>query len=106
MKSMRAGQLVTVTDEQGSWDAIVSDTSHLPKVAVAAIGEDGEPAFRETHIGRIKPRHDPGEHDHALKGLISAAGAAQRSGAPGAAGGVTKGRPAHTGPRMHRPTGR
>jgi hypothetical protein len=105
MKSLRAGQLVTLTDEDGEVDAIISDTSHLPKVVVVAV-EDGEPAFRTVHVNRLAQRAEAGEHDHELRGLISAASAAARSGAPGASGGVLKGRPAHTGPRMHRPTGR
>ena len=106
MKSFRAGQLVTVSDDAGSADAILSDTSHLPRVVIAAMDDDGEPAFRTVHVGRLAHRSEAGEHDHALRGLISAASAEARTSAPGAAGGVLKGRAAHTGPRMHRPTGR
>ncbi len=106
MKSLRAGQLITVTDEAGAADAIVSDTSHLPKVTVAALDENGEAAFRTVHMGRLTPRKDQGPHDAALRGLISAVGAASRSGAPGAAGDAAKGRAAHTAPRPHRATGR
>jgi hypothetical protein len=106
MKSLRAGQLVTVTDDDGAVDAIVSDTSHLPRVVVVAMDADGEAAFRTVHLGRLRPRADAGEHDHAFRQLISAASAEARAGAPGSNGGVLKGRPAHSGPRMHRPTGR
>ena len=106
MKSLRAGQLVTLTDETGTVDAIISDTSHLPRVVVAVLDAEGEPEFRTVALGKLKRRSEPGEHDAALRGLISAASAEARAGAPGASGGVLKGRPAHTGPRMHRPTGR
>jgi hypothetical protein len=106
MKSMRAGQLVTVTDEDGTADAIISNTSHLPRVVIVALDADGEPAFRDVHIGRLRPRKEPGPDDAALRALISAASAEARSGAPGSRGSITSGAAAHTGPRMHRPTGR
>jgi len=106
MKSLRAGQLITITDDSGSSDAIVSDTSHLPKVTVVALDAEGEAAFVSVHMGKLRPRHEAGPHDAELKQLISTAGAEARAGAPGSGGGVLKGRPAHTGPRMHRPTGR
>jgi len=106
MKSMRAGQLVTVTDEEGSADAIIFDTSGLPKVVVVAPDADGLAAFRTVHVGRLSRRQEQGPHDQALRLLVSEASAEARAAAPGSAGGVLKGRPAHTGPRMHRPTGR
>jgi hypothetical protein len=106
MKSLRAGQLVTVTDDSGTVDAIISDTSHMPKVVVVALDEEGNAAFRDTQIAKLRPRHDAGPDDATLRQLISAASAADRAGAPGSGGNVLKGRPAHSGPRMHRPTGR
>jgi hypothetical protein len=106
MKSLRAGQLVTVTDEDGTSDAIISDTSHLPKVVVAVLDDEGEAIFRDVHVGRLRQRRDAGDADPALRQLISAASAEARAGAPGSGGSVVKGRPAHSGPRMHRPTGR
>ena len=106
MKSLRAGQLVTVTDDEGTSDAIISDTSHLPKVVVVVPDAEEGPIFRTVHVGHIKLRKEPGEHDHELRDLISRASAESRSGAPGSEGGVLKGRPAHSGPRLHRPTGR
>jgi hypothetical protein len=106
MKTLRAGQLVTVADEGGDLPGVISDTSHLPRVIVAAPDDEGQAVFREVHVGRLTSRHEPDPQDAALRGLISAASAEERAGAPGSAGGVLKGRPAHTGPRMHRPTGR
>ena len=98
--------LVTVASDEGSSDAIVADTSHLPKVSVVTLDEEGQPAFRDVHLGRLRPRRDAGPDDQALRHLISAAGAEARSGPPGSGGSVIKGRAAHSGPRMHRPTGR
>jgi hypothetical protein len=106
MKSLRAGQLVTLTDDGSVAPAVISDTSHLPKVTVSVLDDEGQAVFRDVHVGRLAPRSDADEHDRALKALISAASAEERAGAPGSAGGVLKGRPAHAGPRMHRPTGR
>jgi hypothetical protein len=106
MKSLRAGQLVTVTGEDAPAAAVISDTSHLPKVTVVVLDDDEQAVFRDVHVGRLQPRSEPDPGDQARRALISAASAEERSGAPGSAGGVLKGRPAHTGPRMHRPTGR
>ena len=105
MKSLRAGQLVSVTGDEPS-DAIISDTSHLPKVVVVVPDAEGGAVFRTVHLTRISPRHEAGPHDDVLRDLISRASAETRSGPPGSGGSVVKGRPAHTGPRMHRPTGR
>ena len=105
MKSLRAGQLVTVTGDEPQ-DAIIFDTSGLPKVVVVVPDEEEGAIFSTVHLGRLAPRKEPGPHDHALKDLISRASHEARSGPPGSGGSVVKGAPAHTGPRMHRPTGR
>jgi hypothetical protein len=105
MKSLRAGQLVTVAGEDPG-DAIVSDTSHLPKVVVVVPDDEHGAVFRTVLLGQISPRKEPGPHDAALRDLISRASAEARSGPPGSGGSVVKGAPAHSGPRMHRPTGR
>src|SRR3954449_10810930 len=99
MKSLRAGQLVTVTDEEGASAAIVSDTSHLPRVVIAALDAEDQAAFRTVPLGRLRPRHDAVEGDRLLRELISATSAEARAGAPGSGGNVLKGRPAHSGPR-------
>src|SRR4051794_25231197 len=106
MKSLRAGQLVTITDEEGASPAIVSDTSHLPRVVVATLDDEEQATFRTVALGRLRPRHEGVESDRLLRELISETSADARAGAPGSGGNVLKGRPAHTGPRMHRPTGR
>jgi hypothetical protein len=106
MKSFRAGQLVTVAEDEGASPAIVFDTSHLPRVVVASLDDDEQAVLRTVALGRLRPRRDGDPADRRLREFISAASAEARAGAPGSGGNVLKGRPAHSGPRMHRPTGR
>ena len=83
MKSLREGQLVTVTEEGEALDGIVYHVESFLKAVVAVPEGDGG-AFRTVHRKALAERTEEGEHDEALRKLIrrtsSAAGGPVRGG--------------------------
>ena len=104
MKSLREGQLVTVTEDGESLDGIVFHVESFLK-AVVAVPEGESGAFRTVHRKALAERTEAGEHDEALRKLIrrtaSTGGHAARGG-----GSRPHGSQAHTRGADHRPTGR
>ena len=102
MKPLRAGQLVTVTDDGVTLDGIVAQTPSMLKLVVAVPEADADPVLRTFHRGALRERTRAGEHDTALRRVIGKAASApghdgQRSG---------PGRRGHTRAPAHRSTGR
>ena len=103
LKTFQEGQPVTMVSDGGALDGIVAHVTSLVKVEVAVEEPVTGPVFRTAHPKSLKPRGEPGPADDALRRLIHRGGAAGHQ-APG--GASRRGRPAHTRPAAHRPTGR
>jgi hypothetical protein len=86
MKSIHAGQLVTVTEEGVTLDGIVFDTPNLLKVVVAVPDPEGGAVFRTVRRGSLSERREAGEHDAELRKLIRRSPRTSRSGPRGADG--------------------
>jgi hypothetical protein len=105
MKSLREGQLVTVTRDDVTLDGIVAHVPSLVKVVVAVPDAEREAILRTVHPKTLALRDEPGESDQALRRLIDRAPAGGRGGPPGAKGGAG-GRRGHARISPHRTTGK
>src|SRR4051812_19169782 len=103
MKSFHAGQLVTVTDDDGRMDAIVFDTPSLTKLVVAVPDDEHGAAFRTVHLKKVTAREDDGPSDETMRELIRRS--RSRDGSPGAGAGPGR-RGGHAGAQAHRSAGR
>lgn len=101
MKPLRAGQLVTVTDDGATFDGIVAQTPSILKLVVVVPDEKGEPVLRTFHRSALRERSRAGEHDTALRRALGKASAGGHDGARSA-----QGRRGHTRAPAHRSTGR
>jgi hypothetical protein len=102
MKPLRAGQLVTVTDDDATLDGIVAQTPSMLKLVVAVPDPKREAVLREFHRSALRERRQAGEHDTALRRVIGKASAAGGHGGPRSA----QGRRGHTRAPAHRTPGR
>ena len=105
MKPLREGQLVTVQEDGTAVDGIIFHVESFLKAVVAVPDEEGHGAFRTVHRKALAERSRPGEHDDALRKLISRTPSGARSGG-GAAGGQGHGSRGHSRGADHRSTGR
>jgi len=104
LKTFHDGQLVSVADENGPLDGVVSHVPSLIKVEVAVEEAERGPVFRTVHPKALTPRDEPGPSDDALRKLIHRSGGTGHADTGG--GGSGQGRRAHTRAAMHRTTGR
>jgi hypothetical protein len=102
MKPLRAGQLVTVTDDGATFDGIVVQTPSLLKVVVAVRDPKADVVMRTFHRGALRERSRAGDDDAALRRAMGKAAAAGGHGGPTSA----QGRRGHTRAPAHRSTGR
>ena len=105
MEPWAADQLVTVTDANRTFDAIVYDRPSELKVVVAVVDRKRGPVFRTVHPETLTARDEAGEHDAALKSLIRRTPATSRGG-QSASGASVQGRQGHGRSTMHRTTGK
>jgi hypothetical protein len=103
MRTFHEGQLVTLTADGETVDAIVVHVPSLVKVEIAVPeGEDGR-VFRTVHPKVLSERSEAGEHDDALRRLIRRTASGGRGGPRSGPGSGHRG---HSRPSGHRTTGK
>jgi hypothetical protein len=105
MGPMRAGDLVTISGDGPSLDAIVFDTPSNSKVVVAVMDSRRGPVLRTVHPRDLTERSGAGPHDAALRLLLRRTPQPERGKAKGGRAGG-QGRAGYTRSARHRSTGR
>lgn len=105
MESTSPGELVKVASGGPVLDGIVFDLPSRTKVVVAVVDPVRGPGFRTVNPATLSERTDDGPQDEALRLLIKRTPQPARgAGRGGESSG--RGRAGHSGPSMHRPTGK
>lgn len=105
MESTSPGELVRVAGGGPELDGIVFDSPSRTKVVVAVVDPTRGPMFRTVNPATLTERTEDGPSDPALRLLLRRTPVPVRGGARGGES-VGRGRAAHSGPAMHRPTGK
>ena len=105
MESTSPGELVKVAGGGPVLDGIVFDLPSRTKVVVAVVDQVRGPLLRTVHPSTLSEREADGPQDVALRLLIKRTPRPARGASRGGES-SGRGRAGHSGPSMHRPTGK
>ncbi len=105
MEQIAAGWLVRVAGGGPELDGIVFDTPSRTKIVVAVVDPARGPVLRTVNPSTVTERTEDGPVDEALRLLIRRTPPPVHTRARGGAA-AGRGRSGHSGPAMHRPTGK